>query len=91
MPYTEPQDRVKVDELIAGAVSHTGDWSAGDLTYGLTKLVVAWIKSHGKKYLNLAIVMGCLFCTAFELYRRVIAPYEDKKRQDNGDVYGDIL
>ena len=31
--------------------------------------------------------MGVFDCAAREFYRRVVAPYEDKKIMENGDVY----
>jgi len=31
--------------------------------------------------------VGVLECAKMELYRRVAAPYEDKKKEENGDVY----
>ena len=34
---------------------------------------------------------GALRCAQMEFYRRVAAPYEDKKIQENGDVYPDDL
>jgi hypothetical protein len=85
MPYTKPIDRVKVDHMI-GSGSQISDWSAGDLTYGLTRLSLAWLQPR-KNYLSIATVIGCLVCTILELYRRVAAPYEDTKIVENGDVY----
>lgn len=32
-------------------------------------------------------VIGVLECVKQELYRRLIAPYEDKKKDENGDVF----
>jgi hypothetical protein len=85
MPYTEQKERPKVDNAVS--ISEICSWSAGDLTYALTRLIVGWFKGHGKSFLNGAIVIGCIACTALEFYRRVLAPYEDKKIADNGDVY----
>jgi len=31
--------------------------------------------------------MGVLECIKQEFYRRAVAPYEDKKKEENGDVY----
>ena len=85
MPYTEQKDRPKVNEAVN--LNQIDSWTAGDLTYGLTRLIFGWFKGHGKSFLNGAIVIGCLICTALEFYRRVLAPYEDKKISKNGDVY----
>jgi hypothetical protein len=35
-------------------------------------------------------MIGVLECAKLELYRRVAAPYEDAKCEDNGDVYDSI-
>jgi len=32
-------------------------------------------------------VIGVLECAKLELYRRVAAPYEERKRIENGEVY----
>ena len=32
-------------------------------------------------------MVGVLECAKLELYRRMAAPYEDEKIEDNGDVY----
>lgn len=36
---------------------------------------------------SLADVLGTLECVKLEFYRRVVAPYEDKKCAENGDAY----
>jgi len=84
MPYTEQKDRVKVDNALA--VADIPNWSAGDLTYGLTRVVFAWVKPR-KNFMNIALVIGCLVCTILEFYRRVVAPYEDDKKVKNGDAF----
>lgn len=86
MPYTKPESRAAVDTDVNLNSPWITTWSAGDLTYAISKLVWTWVKPR-KSYLNFAIVIGCLICAAFEFYRRVVAPYEDQKIQENGDVY----
>ena len=39
------------------------------------------------KYSEINSVIGVLECAKMELYRRIAAPYEDKKCEENGDVY----
>jgi hypothetical protein len=41
----------------------------------------------GLSYKNINQAIGALECAKLELYRRVAAPYEDKKALINGDVY----
>jgi len=56
----------------------------GHLNYILTKLIVD-INPQGYKELN--AIIGTLECMKLELYRRMVAPYEDIKIKENGDVY----
>jgi hypothetical protein len=42
---------------------------------------------HLPKYTNINTAIGILACIQKELYRRVAAPYEDKKCEINGDVF----
>ena len=62
--------------------------NAGELTFALTMLVIHYIRRKGLRYQTLCEVQGSLACTSQELYRRVIAPYEDQAIARNGDVYG---
>lgn len=38
------------------------------------------------RFFAFCCAVGVLGCTLLEFYRRVVAPYEDKKREENGDV-----
>ena len=44
------------------------------------------IKDKGESYSNYAECIAALECAKIELYRRKIAPYEDKKIEENGDI-----
>lgn len=60
--------------------------SAGELNYAITRLVTNYLRGdYGYDQLNEAI--GVLECSKLELYRRMVAPYEDAKCAENGDVY----
>lgn len=59
---------------------------AGALNYLNFVLIKKWIKEHGKKYWIFALFIGTLVCCILEVYRRLVAPYEDSKIADNGDV-----
>lgn len=61
--------------------------TSGELNYIITKLCNNYLKCHGKKYVIMNDVIGALDGASKEFYRRVIAPYEDKKIEVNGDVY----
>ena len=60
--------------------------------YGRPKLVgylgpIDTIDAKGLRYEHLNAVVGALDSCKAEFQRRVVAPYEDKKAGENGDVY----
>jgi hypothetical protein len=63
---------------------------AGELNYLISRIVDTYIQVKGKNYQNLNEVIGVLECVKQEYYRRIAAPYEDKKIAENGDVYGEL-
>ncbi len=87
MPYVEESIRnLHKDTIDHFETLHAKKCSAGELTYLITALIHSWIKKQKFCYLTLCISMGILFCTALELYRKVIAKYEDKKWMESGAV-----
>ena len=81
MPYVDPEARQRLNN---GGSPET----SGELNYAITKLVDEYlIRKGGIRYANLNEVIGVLECAKLELYRRVAAPYEDKKVAESGDVY----
>jgi predicted DNA-binding protein with PD1-like motif len=60
--------------------------NAGDLNFILTSIIHTYLKKKGIKYANINEVIGMLECCKLELYRKIAAPYEDIKIQENGDV-----
>lgn len=90
MPYIPTARRIELRERIhelAGDIQ-----SPGELNYVLTRVVVETLDNHGPvSYARLAEAHAALTMAAAELYRRVIAPYEDRKRAVNGDVYGEVI
>ena len=86
MPYITP-DRRKM--LQAGPEPIYGP---GELNFCLTRLVLDYLdqvkQDNGRvSYQDYNDVIGTLECCKLEMYRRAIAPYEDQKCKDNGDVY----
>lgn len=80
MPYINGVERAN---LAAGPTPTT----AGQLNYLITKLCTTYIAQRGKDYDTINTVVGVLESAKLELYRRVAAPYEDARKQENGDVY----
>lgn len=60
----------------------------GELNYQLTLIINEYLRRrHGRSYTGVNEVVGVLECVKQEFYRRVVAPYEDQKIKENGDVY----
>ena len=87
MPYIKHQDRHQIDELIKPLIAHLGslpiDDQDGALNYAVTKVLK---QLYEPKYFNYNRAMGVLSSIQAEYYRRDVAPYEDKKIIENGDV-----
>lgn len=81
MPYIKQERR---EAILAGAKPQ----DAGELNFAITTLVDNYLKDKGGiRYAYLNEVIGAMDCAKLELYRRVAAPYEDKKIVESGDVY----
>lgn len=99
MPYIKQEERDRIDpaieeivEAIRGADCFQSEFDrtilVGELNYAISRILdeclsLQTIPSYAK--FNAAI--GVLECVKQELYRRLAAPYEDKKMAENGDVY----
>ena len=82
MPYIKSSQRRYVLER-ARALAE----DAGELNFQLTALIQAYAKSKGHSYQTFNDISGAMTECLAEFRRRVIAPYEDKKIVENGDVY----
>lgn len=81
MPYVDAAARQRLEQ--GGAPQN-----AGELNYAISRLVDEYLRGLGPlRYAQLNEVVGALECAKLELYRRIAAPYEDRKRGDHGDVY----
>lgn len=81
MPYIKLERREELDSI------HRGPTDAGELNYIFTTIVCAYLLEHGESYQHFNDCIGALEGAKLELYRRVVANYEDKKCEENGDVY----
>ncbi len=59
----------------------------GELNYIISSIIDQYIEKTGLSYTTLNEIIGVLECAKMELYRRIAAPYEDKKLSENGEVY----
>ena len=81
MPYITESAREQI-ALQVGRMPNT----AGELNYCFTYLALAYIDHRGLSYEILNDAVGALECAKQELLRRVVAPYEDRKIKENGDI-----
>ena len=63
--------------------------TSGELTFLLTTIIKEYLNQTDKEpnFQTLNEIIGSLECTKLEFYRRMVAPYEDQKIKENGDVY----
>lgn len=88
MPYIEQQDR---DFIKMGAQVN----SLSDAAYVAFRAAVKLLRlpctddplAQHPTYHTRISIYGMLCGVAAEFYRRHVAPYEDKKIEENGDVY----
>lgn len=85
MPYIKKENRKKFQGVLNEICDNAAPKDAGELNYFLTKIVHSYLNNH-EGYQAANDVMGALEGVKLELYRKVIAPYEDDKILENGDV-----
>jgi hypothetical protein len=87
MPYITQQRREELREPLDNFLKElsTRDLSAGDLNYMISKIV--WCEyNKNKGYTQANSLLGVLDGVTREFYRRKVAPYEDAKIKENGDI-----
>ncbi len=86
MPYISEEAR---DRLNGGQASAAGPEpkTAGELNYLITSEIINYVMIHGDGYSVYNEILGALEGAKLEFYRRVVVPYEEQKRYQNGDVY----
>ncbi len=81
MPYVKSEVRERIDR---GGIPE----NSSELDYAITRLLNGYLKQKGRfAYAELNEAVGALECAKLELYRRLVAPYEEGKIAENGDVY----
>lgn len=85
MPYIEKKIREQLEPELSLLLAKAAGHQVGVFNYIITKLVRFCINKTN--YANLNAMIGVLECAKLELYRRVFSEYEDRKIEENGDVY----
>lgn len=81
MPYIKKKRRAEI---------YVGDEipeNAGELNYFITMNLIRYMSNKPENYQTYNDILGALEGAKQELYRRKIAPYEDLKIKENGDVF----
>lgn len=85
MPYIKDEERVLVE--LRGHPQN-----AGELAY-LLCTGVDWYLGDADRisYAKYAEVVGVIETLKLELYRRFVGPYEDQKREENGEAFFHVV
>lgn len=78
MPY------IKVAMRAASWIRPEG---SGPLCYALSRQIQDYRVRHGDSFATYSDILAALEATKMEFYRCVVVPYEEGKRQENGDVW----
>lgn len=84
MPYIKQEDRQKSTMTTTSLPTPK---TAGELNYVFTLISKHYFQTNGANYQVINDVVGALDGAKVEFQRRIVAPYEDKKIAENGDVY----
>lgn len=84
MPYIKSNQRDKFSDAVRELGELISD--VGELNYVITSIAHRFTIKTGVNYAKLSAVHGVLNDAAAEFYRVVMAPYEDKKIYENGNV-----
>lgn len=94
MPYIPKLDRISLDEEInmlqkglLNLVNFDEARLPGPFNYAVSSLIEKTFLREGVSYAKINAAIGVLECIKLELYRKVAAPYEQKKESENGSVY----
>lgn len=82
MPYIKPGKRLVMDQVVK-IMFDAGIEANGDLNY----ILFRYAKYHiPQNYNSIKNFLGELNEAAEEIRRRILAPYEEEKMKENGDV-----
>ena len=84
MPYITQERRKDFDELLAQLGPRIKN--KGEMNYCVSILMAWYVSEHGEGYHNISDAKDALVNAADEFARRRLAPYEDLKKEENGDL-----
>lgn len=87
MPYIDRKKREAISGPYSPYINMTHIETAGDMQYAFALIVSHYLRASAASYQRYNDVLGALAGAQQEVYRRLVAPYEDAKKESNGDVY----
>ena len=90
MPYIKKEDRARFEQLVSdfSALCAAQRPNAGEMNYLITRLILEWMGDPQTwNYEKINTVSGFMTEALAEFRRRVVGPYENRKIEENGDVY----
>jgi len=87
MPYIKPDSRLPYEPPLTALIAEAGKsrFDPGHLNYLVSRLINAAFEAN-HCYAEANKLLGVLEAAKLEFYRRKVAPYEDVKITENGDV-----
>jgi Domain of unknown function (DUF6899) len=85
MPYIDEHLRKALEPHSTVAAGNPGE-----LNYQITCLVEDYRFKRADSYATFNDIIGALEAAKLEFYSRIVTPYEDRKCQENGDVYAPL-
>ena len=91
MPYIPQKDRDRYNNLVDAIVDKLVEVNdtqliKGHHNYIMYTLALKLADRVGIRYATLQDIIGTFDCCKMELYRKLVAPYEEKAIEKNGDV-----
>ena len=90
MPYLTEDARAQLDEHINGLLKvllETDVSVPGGLNYAICRVADGVIAAKGESYSQYNNLLGSVEAAKLEIYRRMVAPYENAKSYQNGEVF----
>lgn len=89
MPYTNEKINKIIDPHIDGFIVVLLRFNIFEIAGILNRTIcrIARAILQPKKYWKFALIIGTILLALLEIWRRMIVPYENKKTEENGDVF----
>jgi hypothetical protein len=90
MPYLTKHARKRLDTHITALIEvllEEGISIPGGLNYAICRVADGVTAANGESYNLYNTLLGSVEAAKLEIYRRMVAPYEDLKQKQNGEVF----